>query len=275
MVALVLGGLFLRSLGAAKNMDVGYEDPRQLLLAGTDLSVAGIDAADAPAALDRVLERTRSLPGVRAAAFSTMVPLGFGGHVLAPTRIEGYTPKADESMDVERVLVSTSYFETMGIPILRGRAIDEADRAGTMRVAVVNETLARRYWPNGGAVGRRLSPGRPEEYGWFEIVGVVGDIRHESLQAEPMGMVFYPMRPPEGAGDIGGNVSLVIRTDAPPDSLADPARKAVWAIDPNVPARIRPADVITAPVCPDATRTASRIGRVSASSRIRCIRKML
>jgi ABC-type antimicrobial peptide transport system permease subunit len=50
-----------------------------------------------------------------------------------------------------------------------------------------------------------------------------------------MGMVFYPMRPPEGAGDIGGNVSLVIRTDAPPDSLADPARKAVWAIDPNVP----------------------------------------
>jgi predicted lysophospholipase L1 biosynthesis ABC-type transport system permease subunit len=100
---------------------------------------------------------------------------------------------------------------------------------------VVNETLARRYWPNGGAVGRRLSPGRPEEYGWFEIVGVVGDIRHESLQAEPMGMVFYPMRPPEGAGDIGGNVSLVIRTDAPPDSLADPARKAVWAIDPNVP----------------------------------------
>jgi predicted permease len=226
MAALVLGGLFLRSLGAAKTMDVGYEDPRKLLLVGTDLSVAGIDAADAAAVQDRVLDRTRSLPGVRSAAFSTMVPLGFGGHVLAPTQIEGYTPKADESMEVERVLVSASYFETMGIPILRGRAIDEDDRADTMRVAVVNETLASRYWPGLDPIGRRLDQGS----GWATVVGVARDSVYRDLGETPYPLAWSSVEQWPATG-----LTLLVRAMGAPQALVEPLRGAVQAADADLP----------------------------------------
>jgi hypothetical protein len=71
-------------------------------------------------------------------------------------------------------------------------------------------------------------------------VGVVGDVRHEGLQSEPIGQVFYPIREPDGDGGFGANLALVIRSDAPPESLADPARETVWSIDPNVPITHRP-----------------------------------
>jgi putative ABC transport system permease protein len=199
------------------------------------LPAAAYDAGRVTAFVDQLTERIESLPGVRAVGAVDTLPLT--GSATGSGHLFEDFPLGEK--DLPPVFInsysSPGYREALGFPLLEGRFLEPADHRERRPVAVVNETLARRYWPNGGAVGRRLSPGRPEEYGWFEIVGVVGDIRHESLQAEPMGMVFYPMRPPEGAGDIGGNVSLVIRTDAPPDSLADPARKAVWAIDPNVP----------------------------------------
>jgi predicted permease len=121
------------------------------------------------------------------------------------------------------------------MPLREGRFLEAADHREQRRVAVVNQTLARRYWPNGGALGRRISPGRPDEQGWYEIVGVVGDIRYEDLQAEPRGMVFYPIQGSERSGSIGTNLSLVLRTASSPESLAQPARSAVWSLDPNVP----------------------------------------
>jgi predicted permease len=226
MVSLVLGGLFLRSLGAARNVDVGYEDPRQLLLVGTDLSVAGIDAGDAPSVLDRVLDRTRSLPGVRSAAFSTMVPLGFGGHVLAPTVVEGYTPEPDESMEIERVVVSASYFETMGIPILRGRAIDEDDRAGAMRVAVVNETLASRYWPGLDPIGRRLDQGP----GWATVVGVAKDSVYRDLGESPYPVVWSHIEQWPAS-----SLTLLVRTVGPPSGLVEPVRRSVLSAHADLP----------------------------------------
>jgi len=127
------------------------------------------------------------------------------------------------------------YREALGMPLVEGRFLEAADHRERRQVVVVNQTLARRYWPNGGALGRRISPGRPDEQGWYEIVGVVGDIRYEDLQVEPRGMVFYPIRGPEGLRTIGTNISLVLRTASSPESLAQPARSAVWSLDPNVP----------------------------------------
>jgi predicted permease len=226
MVALVLGGLFLRSLGAAKAMDVGYENPRQLLVVGTDLSVAGIDPDDASPVLDQVLDRARSLPGVRSASFSTMVPLGFGGHVLASTAVEGHTPRADESMEVERVLVGPSYFETMGIPILRGRALDEDDRAETMRVAVVNETFASRYWPGLDPLGRRLDQGR----GWATVVGVAKDSIYRDLGEVPYPVVWSSLE--QWPAPF---MTLLVRAEGAPSALVEPLRRAVAAAHADLP----------------------------------------
>jgi predicted permease len=226
MIALVLGGLFLRSLGAAESMDVGYEEPSQLLLVGTELGAAGIDASEAPAVVDRVLERARELPGVRAAAFSTMVPLGFGGHVLAKTLVDGYTPRADESLDVERVLVSASYFETMGIPILRGRPTDEGDRAGSLRVAVVNEAFASRYWPGLDPIGRRLNQGP----GWATVVGVAKDSVYRDLGESPHPVVWSSVKQWPATG-----LTLLVRSDGAPQALVEPLRRSFFAVHADLP----------------------------------------
>ena len=127
------------------------------------------------------------------------------------------------------------YREALGMPLVEGRFFEPADHRERRRVVVVNQSLARRYWPNGGALGRRISPGSPEEQGWYEIVGVVGDLRFEDLQTEPRGMVFYPILGPEGSDGFGTNLSFVLRTADSPESVAQPARSAVWSVDPNVP----------------------------------------
>jgi predicted permease len=226
VVALACAGLFLHSLRSAQKIEPGFADPSRLLLVATDLNAAGLKPEEGQATADRLIERVRQLPGVAAAGYSTMVPLGFGGHAYANTKVEGYVPAPGEEMSNERVIVGDGYFETMGIPVLRGRAVAAEDRAGTLRVAVVNETFARRYFPGQDPLGRRVDQGQ----GWATVVGVAQDGKYQTLDEKPAPLVYYALRQ-----WYAPSFTLHVRTTERPRALAEAVRGAFAATDPNLP----------------------------------------
>ena len=219
LVSLASAGLFVRSLGAARAADLGFVDPERVLLVSTDLGLPGVLP-------DTILERSRSLPGVASAAFSTMVPLGFGGHAMSATRVDGYEPARDEDLRLERVVVSDGYFETMEIPIRNGRGIAREDRPDTLRVAVVNEAFADRFYRGADAVGRRIDPGG----GWVTIVGVAENSTYRDLGESAYPVIYVPLeQTPSPAA------TLHLKTSRSPASLLEPLRREFAAIHPDLP----------------------------------------
>jgi predicted permease len=234
LVLLVGAVLMVRSFRELSSVSPGFRPERALTLR-VSLPAASYDADRVSAFVEELRARIEALPGVRAVGAVDTLPLT-GSATGAGHAFEDF-PLGDN--DLPPVFITnfadSGYLEAMEIPLLEGRFLEPADHRERRRVTVVNETLARRYWPNGGSLGRRLSPGRPDTDGWYEIVGVVGDIRYEELQAEPRGTVFYPIQGPEGTGALGTNVCLVVRTEGSPESISEPVRSAVWSLDPNVP----------------------------------------
>jgi predicted permease len=226
LIALVVAGLFLRSVREANTLALGFTDPGQVLLAATDFTLAGMNEAAALPAVDRLLERVRVVPGVRAAAFSTMVPLGFGGHAMFPARVEGYTPGQDEVMLVEKVFVSDGYFDLMEIPIVQGRAIRASDRRDGLRVAVVNQAFAQRYWPKMEALGLRVDGGE----GWATVVGVAKNSAYRDLGEAPYPLVYYAWRQ-----NFMPMATLHLRTAQEPKTVAENVRREFTAVHPDLP----------------------------------------
>jgi hypothetical protein len=212
LISLVCAGLFLRSLQRAQTMELGFSDPGRVLLVSTDLNLAGLNEANGLAVTDRLLERVRTLPGVSAASFSTMVPLGFGGHSFNGTKIEGYAPGPNERISTERIIVGTDYFETMGIPLVDGRGITALDRRDGLRAAVVNEAFVRRYWPGQNPIGKRLDQGT----GWATVVGVAKDSKYDDLGETPYPVVYSAL-----SQRYASAVTLHLRTTSDPKALTE------------------------------------------------------
>jgi predicted permease len=126
--------------------------------------------------------------------------------------------------------VSTGYFEAVGTPVLEGRTFTAGDRAGAELVAVIDQSLARRYWPDGGAVGRRISTGDRANPAWRTVVGVVSSIRHGRLDRAPDHYVYYPLE--QG---YAWNLDLVVRATVAPLSLVPALRREIGAADPDLP----------------------------------------
>ncbi len=226
LVALICAGLFLRSLQNAQTMELGFAAPEKVLLVSTDLNLAGLDETKGLATVDRLLETVRALPGVEAASFSTMVPLGFGGHSYSGTTVEGYTPPTDERISTERVIVSDDYFETMGIAIVAGRSLARQDRNATQRVVVVNETFAKRFWEGQDPIGKRLDHGA----GWATVVGVAKDSLYSDLGEAPTSVVYSALPQRYATG-----LTLHLRTTNDPKLLIERLRKEFAAINVNLP----------------------------------------
>jgi predicted permease len=226
LVALVCAGLFLRSLRASRALELGFNDPARVLLVSTDFNLAGLKEADALAATDRLLERVRALPGVQQAAFSTMIPLGFGGHSRSGTKIEGYTPAQNERLSIERIIVSEGYFETMGIPIAAGRSLTRQDQRDGLRAVVVNEAFAARYWPGQEALGKRLDQGP----GWATVVGVARNSAYRDLGEAPYPVVYSAM--PQRFEPV---TTLHVRTAQEPRLLTETLRREFAAINADLP----------------------------------------
>jgi predicted permease len=227
LVALVSSGLFLRTMHAMREVDAGFRDPEQLLLVSTNLHLAGYTRATGGPLMDRLLERVRTLPGVSAAGLAMSVPLGFGGGSSSTVIIEGYTPQRDENMSVLYNSVSPDYFRAMGIPLLRGREFGDDDRAGSLLVAIVNETFAERYWPGEDPIGKRFDPttGR-----LVTVVGVAKDGKYEQLDDPPQPFMYFPL-----AQGYSSDITLHLRATGEPHALVGTLRKTFEALDPGLP----------------------------------------
>jgi predicted permease len=172
------------------------------------------------------VDRLAAAPGVGAAAYARVLPLDFGGS-RTTIAIDGYTPGADEDMEINFNLVTAGYFETLSIAPRDGRVFDGRDVRGAPPAAVVNESMARRYWPGQRAVGRMFTVSPKSRY---EVVGVVPDVKYRMLR-EDAGPSFYLAF--EQGQPSGG--AFHVRTAGSPDAMLDTLRRIVADLDPAVP----------------------------------------
>src|SRR5882724_3254220 len=229
-VLLVGAGLLMQSLLKVRTASPGFNTRVQDT--AIDLVSAGYTPARAQTFQDALLERVRALPGVESAAFAKMTPLSYVSSATAPIVVDGYQPPPEESPTVEYNEVGDNYFVTMGIPLVAGREFTRADSDKAALVAVVNQTMAQRYWQTRSPLGQRLQlKGR-----WLQVIGIVKDSKYSSVREQPKPFFFVPLR----QNSLRGSV-LNIRTPLAPQTMATALAREVHSLDPNV----APYEVIT------------------------------
>ncbi len=234
-VVLAVGcGLLLRSLGSLQRVDLGFE-PERLLTFQLFLPAARYDASsDVAATYVRIIDRVEALPGVASAALvSGMPPLRDLN--ANDTEFEGLTPTEDAPFNVDYYqIVDHGYFETMEIPIVEGRALTDRESPDAL-VLVVNETLARRYYPDGNALGRRIRPGLGPDAPWFTIVGIAKDVKQGGV-AQPAGTEIYGSNTQLAALNAAQRTMYaVVRTERDPMDMLASIRGAIREVDPSLP----------------------------------------
>ncbi|CAA9291869.1 MAG: Acidobacterial duplicated orphan permease (function unknown), partial [uncultured Gemmatimonadaceae bacterium] len=231
VVLLTGAGLLIRSFLELRRVELGFR-PDHLLTMELALPAAKYQQAPQRTAFyETLVERVGALPGVQGAGAISSIFLSNTPNSTTFT-IEG-RPRTREQEEVEVPLdaVTPGYFRVMGVPVVRGRAFTAADRADAPPVVMINETMARRFWPDEDPVGRRFKYGGPEgDAPWMTIVGVVGDMRRTGYDAPVRYETFLPV-----AQDAPGRLTLVVRTAGPPLALVGAVRAAVRAIDPDQP----------------------------------------
>jgi putative ABC transport system permease protein len=227
LVLLIGAGLMIRSFVRLLQIEPGFNASNVLVL---DVTLAGQRYDEPRSRIDfygQLLQRIEALPGVQRAGMVSLVPLSRSNH-SSSFAVEGQPPPAPgEEPDANARSASPSYLQTMNIPLLRGRQLDERDnREDAPRVIVVNETLARRHLADRDPLGQRLII-----YGEsWEIVGVVGNIKHEDLQEEINPEVYFPF-----AKQVRHSMSLVVKTTGDPGQLAGAVDSELRALDRDQP----------------------------------------
>jgi predicted permease len=224
VLLLVAAGLFLRTLQRVRSADLGFE-PRGVLVASMELFTSGYDRDRGLAFYRELLERARTLPGVTGASLVRRAPLGFGGSSSTSLVVEGYVPPKDGDAWAYFNNIGPGYFRLMRTALVKGREFDEDDRGDTAPVAVVNETMAARYWPGRDAVGGRFRLGER----WVNVVGVVRSTAYRDLGEKPAPWFFLPLfqgyRP---------DMTLLVRTEGEAAALTGPVTGLVRALDPGI-----------------------------------------
>ncbi len=176
--------------------------------------------------LRNLRERIAAVPGVRSASLATIVPLSIGGGSDMSPRIEGYEPADHEELTVYYGMVSPGYFDTLGIPVVSGRALDDRDTSNAALAVVINQAMASRYWKGGQAVGGRIDYGG----GWATVVGIAKTGKYFTLGEAPKNMMYLPL-----AQVYRPNPTLVAATSGDPAAVLPSLRRAVAEVDPNLP----------------------------------------
>jgi macrolide transport system ATP-binding/permease protein len=247
-VLLVAGALLVRGLAVAQSTDIGY-DPRSLTLFTFNLGMNGYDDDRAGAFRERALDRLRSLPGVTSVTTATRLP--FSPDInMSGVRVQGFHTPEEQETPVDTVGVGEDYFATIGVPIIAGRALTRDDLQNRRNVAVINETLARQYWPN-GAVGQHFYMGGYHTPAW-EVVGVSRDHKVRSVGEDPRAYLHVP----DGLKDT--SQSFIVRTATPPSSALPMLREALWSIEPEI---VFTEDVAASEVA-ETTMLPTRIGAI-------------
>ena len=231
-VALSMGlltgaSLLVRSLDRLRHADLGF-DPRGIVVLQVSPEMGRLSRDAAGVYFDEAIRAVSSLPGVESAAVAHVMPLDFGGS-RTTIGIAGYAPSTDEDMEINFVRVSPGYFRTLGLSMRDGRPFDARDRDGQPERIIVNETMARRFWPAGRAVGRfvRFDSRAPFN---VEVIGVVPDVHYRMVREEPTPAFYVPLaqwRASEGV--------LHVRVAGDPSSRIAELRRAVSAVSTTVP----------------------------------------
>jgi predicted permease len=230
-VLLICAGLCIKGFEKAKRIDLGF-DPKNLLCAQLSLVPNGFSAAQGKVFDRQLRERLAVLPGVTSVGLSTALPLGVGNIFSAVVDVDGYTPAASEDLNVSFNMVSPGYFATMRVPILEGRDFTDQDDVGRQNVVIVDETMARRFWPELDPIGRRLHMAvgvAPRDT--FTVVGVVKSGKYRSLSEPPTPFLYlaYQQRPLASLF-----MGVLIRTNGNPEQWAPFLRREIHSLDASV-----------------------------------------
>jgi predicted permease len=233
LVLLVGAGLLAQTLYRMRYVDLGLQPERLLTLRTVLPSQKYGELQKRAAFYEEVLERVAHLPGVSRAGYGTSVPLEWKGGTsgFAP---EGMGPaEPGLSYDANHRQVSVDFLETMGIPLRRGRSFDRTDRGESRPVAIVNETMARQYWPGQDAVGRRFKIGDPDsKVPWVTIVGIVGDVRQMGLDAPVKAEMYLPYSQVADQPWFAPR-DLVVKTTGEPMGVVASVKREIAAVDPE------------------------------------------
>jgi putative ABC transport system permease protein len=224
----MVAGLLARSLENAQRLDLGF-DPSNVVNFSLDPHYLGYDAVQGGQFFEEVLRRVRALPGVESACLGCCGPMS-PSPLFAPVRMDGYIPppgQPDPTVFFNQV--SRDFFETLRIPIVRGRAFLASDGRNTPRVAIINETMAERYWPGQDPIGRKFQfagDSRP----WMQVAGVVKDGKYLAISDRPQPYFYVPLVQNYGSSEV-----LLVRSRATAETVMEEVRKEINALAPGLP----------------------------------------
>ena len=224
-------GLLLRSLVLMQNSDPGFST-RNVVVSAADLFSAGYKPDRAQIFYEHMLERIRPLPGVQSVALARVRPFSYTVYSSAPLEIEGYRPPRNEQVAADYNQVGEGYFATIGIPIIAGREFTRNDDENAPAVAIVNETMAAKYWPGKNAIEQRLKV----KDKWMEVVGVAKNAKYEGMLEAPKPFFYVPVRQ-----NFFVQNGFIIRTDQSAFAIMNALARELHALDPN----LAPMDTIT------------------------------
>jgi macrolide transport system ATP-binding/permease protein len=244
-ILLVGSALLLKSVRAMANTDPGFSTSG-VLLSAVDMVSAGYDAKRIRSFQDQLVDRVQGLAGIQSVTWSSVVPFSYRPYASSPIAVDGLAAAPGEEPIIEYNQVGPAYFATMGIPLLSGREFSRGDSANALPVAVVNEAMARRFWPGEDAVGKRLQMVKGR---WLQVVGVAKDSSYSGLRESAKPFFYTALRQGPAPGQ-----NLLIRTRLGPEAMASTLTREVKAIDAN----LAPMELVT---------TREQVDRMSWSAR--------
>ena len=216
-------GLLLQSLIKMRNASPGFNT--SVVSSVVDLFSAGYNPERAKVFHTQLLDRVRTLSGVESAALTRVIPFSYNTFSSAPIEIDGYQPPPNEQPTAEYDEVTEGYFTTLGIPIVSGRKFMRTDDENAPPLAIINETMAAKYWPGKDPVGQRLKA----KDRWLQIVGIAKNSNYHSKTETPIPFFYVPLRQ-----NFRVQNSLVIRTSETPGAMMTVLAREVHALDPNL-----------------------------------------
>jgi MacB-like protein/FtsX-like permease family protein len=220
LVLLITAGLLLRGLQRAQTLDPGFRTDHTLLTS-LDLRRQGYDQSRAAVFHQRLIERLEAMPGVKTVSLAFITP-------LSAITYEQIIPEGSaQELNVHSNVVSPKYFETLGIPLLKGRTFNDQELKDQTRVALINEALAEAYWPGAQPIGKRFKGNSTDPY--YEVIGVVKGVRSFRLSQVDGPTIYKPITPTNQVA-----LNLLVHTEGDSSALVGPLREAVREIDPSV-----------------------------------------
>ena len=229
LTLLIAAGLLLRSLSRAEHMFLGFDADHVLNLM-LDPHQIGYSPVRTKSFYRELVRRIGALPGVESASLGRTVPMAYPSE-SSPIYVEGH-PLANSREVPEEISfngVDPAYFATMRVPLLRGRTFGDSDDETAPRVAIINQTMAKRLWPNQDAIGRRFSM-KSAEGPFIEVVGVAADGQYWFISPDPQSYFFLPL-----AQDYGSLASVQVRTSGPPEPMIPVVQREIHRLAPDIP----------------------------------------